>query len=539
MKIKGFWTNLGQEEAARTTLPLHVVLLIDCSGSMKAHLEAIRQAASRLADQIRERGQVGVVSFGGNGVQILSKLTDNGRTLRKALASLKVGGASPMGAAISLADEEMLREEGAMRIIVLFSDGKPTNSDAAMSYVNRAREHGVRFITVGVGPKADLDFLKGMASHPEDCHSLSPKGGLDVQEIMADLSQKEYLPLSAQNPLFQEPVEFSLYAKKAGEGRYSLLLSEGQCLGEEEQKQLEAQGIHTLYIRGKDRGRYERGLERGIDRILSDRRLTLEKKGEIIYENASHALMEAFQDPNQALEVERLGNVSGQVLRFISLMLSERRNFQGLNGYLSHDVSLWTHSANVCAYGLALAQFLGWDHFDTLYPLGMGLLLHDLGKSRLPWTVRRKSNSLGLKAWVVTKRHPVWGANALQESLTPVPDGVYIPIEQHHEKLDGSGYPRGLKGREIHHFGRVAAIADTYALLTSEQPGRSAMTHAEAIRQMTEGMGQQLDPDYLDAFIRCLDTEGSEHLLPQGGLSERFGTSTSSLTTGIPSPTFG
>ncbi|MBI2876333.1 MAG: VWA domain-containing protein [Candidatus Tectomicrobia bacterium] len=509
MRIRGLLGGSEPEREMPASLPLHAVLLIDCSGSMKEHLESVKQAASRLADQILERGKVGVVSFGGEGVQIKSKLTDNGRALKKAFASLKAGGASPMGTANSLADEEMLREEGAIQAIVLFSDGKPTHSESTMSYVNRARARGVRFITVGVGPKVDLDFLQGMASHPEDCHRLPAKGDLQAGEIIADLSQKEYLPLEAQNPLFQEPVDFSLYTREEGKG-YELLLSEGQCLTEEEQQRLAGQGVQTLYIRGKDRRRYEQGLEHGIDRILGNRNLSPEKKRQIVYENANHALMETFQDPCQPLEVERLGHVSGQVLKFIRFMLAERRNFQGLNESLSHEYSLWAHSANVCTYGLALASALGWEQFDTLYALGLGLLLHDLGKSRVPANILHKPGSLGIKEWVIMKRHTVWGAQALRASLAVIPDAVYLPIEQHHEKLDGSGYPRGLKGKEIHHFGRVAAIADIYDALTSERPWRKPISHSEAIRTMHQEMREQLDQEYLEAFTGCLDAEGHE-----------------------------
>lgn len=426
MKIKGLLADLEREREVQAPLPLHVVLLIDCSGSIKEHLEAIKRAASGLAEQVREKGKVGVVSFGGEGVQIKSKLTDNERALRKA------------------------------------------------------------------------------------CHLLPARGELKAQEILADLSRKEYLPLASQNPLFREPVEFPLYTREEGKEGYALFLPEGQCLQEEEQRKLAERGVQTLFIRGKDRRRYEQGLGRGIDRILTDRSLTLEKKGEILYENASHALRETFQDSGEKLEVERLGDSSRQVLKFISFMLSERHNFRGLGGCLSHDSSLWTHSANACAYGLALASFLGWDHFDTLYALGLGLLLHDLGKRRLPWRIMKKPDPIGLKEWVITKKHPLWGARALRESLAVVPVGVYLPIEQHHEQLDGSGYPQGLKGKEIHPFGRIAAIADLYDILTSDRPGHSALPSIEALRWMADEMCEQLDPELLHAFILCLGVEGPE-----------------------------
>lgn len=111
MKIKGLLADMEREREVQTPLPLHVVLLIDCSGSIKEHLEAVKRAASGLAEQVREKGKVGVVSFGGKGVQIKNRLTDNERALRKAFASLKAGGASPMGTAISLADRSLTLEK--------------------------------------------------------------------------------------------------------------------------------------------------------------------------------------------------------------------------------------------------------------------------------------------------------------------------------------------------------------------------------------------------------------------------------------------
>lgn len=160
------------------------------------------------------------------------------------------------------------------------------------------------------------------------------------------------------------------------------------------------------------------------------------------------------------------------------------------------------------------ASFLGWDHFDTLYALGLGLLLHDLDKRRLPWRIMKRPDPLGLTEWVITKKHPFWGARALRESLATVPDGVYLPIEQHHEQLDGKGYPQGLKGKEIHPFGRVAAIADIYDILTSDRPGHGALPSPEALRLMDDEMGDQLDPELLHAFILCLGDKGP--VLPVG-----------------------
>lgn len=94
MKIKGLLaaTESERENQATSPPPLRVVLLLDCSGSLKEHLEAVKRAAFGLADQIKEKGKVGVVSFGGDGVQIRSKLTADGRALKKAFAALKAGG---------------------------------------------------------------------------------------------------------------------------------------------------------------------------------------------------------------------------------------------------------------------------------------------------------------------------------------------------------------------------------------------------------------------------------------------------------------
>lgn len=217
--------------------PLHVVLLIDCSGSVKGRLSAVKQAAFSLADHLREKGKVGVVSYSGEGVQIRCKLTDNWRTLKKAFSRLRAGGTSPMATAIFLADEEILREEDALKAIVLFSDGKPSNPQSVINCVNKAQERGIRFITVEVGPESNLEFLKGISSDPKDCHLLADRGdfGEKAQEIIAGLSEKAYLPLAAPSPLSPGPGGFQLSSHDQEEGAF-ILLPDGQRLREEDRQ---------------------------------------------------------------------------------------------------------------------------------------------------------------------------------------------------------------------------------------------------------------------------------------------------------------
>ena len=139
---------------------------------------------------------------------------------------------------------------------------------------------------------------------------------------------------------------------------------------------------------------------------------------------------------------------------------------------------------------------------STLQHLGAGALLMDIGMVRLPLLLTQKTDSLTAQETQRIQRHVDIGLELL-EPIDCVHDISLTVIKQHHERLDGTGYPDGLCGEQISQYGRMAGIVDTYDSLTTSRPYRDAFKPADALQKMQqEDLG--LDSDLVAKFIRCI-----------------------------------
>ena len=163
-----------------------------------------------------------------------------------------------------------------------------------------------------------------------------------------------------------------------------------------------------------------------------------------------------------------------------------------------HDNYTFAHSFKV---GTMLAMFgsaIGLSEKDQLL-LATGGLLHDVGKMVIPLGVLNKPGKLEGEEWTVMKMHVPTTMDFLR-SCEDIPKGALIIAGQHHEKLDGSGYPNGIKGGEINELARMAAIVDIYGALTDRRTYKPAMDPEKALGIMTEHMAAHIDLDLLKLF---------------------------------------
>ncbi|MCC6746261.1 MAG: response regulator [Deltaproteobacteria bacterium] len=134
--------------------------------------------------------------------------------------------------------------------------------------------------------------------------------------------------------------------------------------------------------------------------------------------------------------------------------------------------------------------------------------LHDIGKVGIPDSVLLKPGKLTPEEWVTMQRHANIGAEVLAVAGDTLSHKTWLALArvialQHHEKMDGSGYPNGLKGEEIDISARVVALADAYDAITSRRVYKAALPHEEARRRILESSGSHFDPDVVEAFLRC------------------------------------
>lgn len=130
--------------------------------------------------------------------------------------------------------------------------------------------------------------------------------------------------------------------------------------------------------------------------------------------------------------------------------------------------------------------------------------MHDIGKIGIPDSVLLKPGKLTAEEWTLMKTHCNIGADLLSGSSSETLQLAEVIALTHHEKWDGSGYPKGLRGEEIPIEGRIVAVADVFDALTSERPYKKAWSAAEAIEEIKRCSGQHFDPKVVEAFLRCL-----------------------------------
>ena len=131
--------------------------------------------------------------------------------------------------------------------------------------------------------------------------------------------------------------------------------------------------------------------------------------------------------------------------------------------------------------------------------------MHDIGKIATPDSVLLKPGKLDLSEWDIMKLHPGIGHSILDGSQRPILRAAATIAHQHHEKYDGSGYPQGLKGEEIHPFARIVAVADVFDALIQKRCYKPAWPLDEVLIHLKEVCGTHLDPTFVDILIRNVD----------------------------------
>jgi len=160
------------------------------------------------------------------------------------------------------------------------------------------------------------------------------------------------------------------------------------------------------------------------------------------------------------------------------------------------------HTRRVTDLTLRLAGRMGVGDRDLVH-IRRGALLHDIGKMGIPDSILRKPGPLTEEEWVVMRRHPVH-ARELLERIAYLRPALDIPY-CHHEKWDGTGYPRGLRGEEIPLAARIFAVADVWDALTSDRPYRPAWPKAQALAYIREQAGRHFDPRVVEVFLALED----------------------------------
>lgn len=258
-------------------------------------------------------------------------------------------------------------------------------------------------------------------------------------------------------------------------------------------------------------------------------------------ENARQRIVKSFSDnlssiqTSAVIDMKALETVVKDIIENVSRSIKNGRgSFRSLSKVFyevqSHDIYTWEHSVNTAIYtaivGLSAPSILHEKQrmvspatFSKAEILVFNMLLHDIGKIRVPIKILNKEHALSPSERKIIEKHPYSGFVYLRKineeiakrNMKPIPAYFMRACLQHHQAYDGTGYPafrtkddelKPLAGEEISVVGRIAAVADTYDALSSRRPYRLSYHPADALRMLKEQRGKKLDPKIVDIFTR-------------------------------------
>ena len=224
------------------------------------------------------------------------------------------------------------------------------------------------------------------------------------------------------------------------------------------------------------------------------------KRAAKICAKGKEAVVSMFQEARmgRAIEAEAAAplveEISNSVMRNPGALISLAR-------LKTADDYTFMHSVAVCALMIALARQLGLDE-QQVRDAGMAGLLHDLGKAMIPLEILNKPGKLTDEEFDLVKTHPAEGYKLLLEG-SGISEMTRDVCLHHHEKVDGSGYPKGLNGETMSLFAKMGAVCDVYDAVTSNRPYKAGWDPAESIKRMAEWKGH-FDPAVFQAFVKSL-----------------------------------
>ena len=301
-----------------------------------------------------------------------------------------------------------------------------------------------------------------------------------------------YVPIALETLCPTPVLDFDLYISPGDTSGVVLYRERNYPLDGEELAQLSQRGLKTLYIPTDAQNAYRRYLFDGVvknsgadPKLRYQVLLTVTRTAfDSAFKSISPDNMVKFADEFSTHMVDIVCNDEVQVFDLICLM--------------QHDHYTYTHSVNVCTYVVALANMLWDDSHADLRPIAAGAVMHDIGKRRIPGHVIRKRGALDRQERDLIRQHPVTGFDELciRQDVTW---GGLMTVYQHHERMDGRGYPAGLVGDEIHEWARICAIADVFDAMTTNRSYRKAIQLQDVLEHLESRAGSEFDRE----MVRC------------------------------------
>lgn len=292
--------------------------------------------------------------------------------------------------------------------------------------------------------------------------------------------------------------DYPIY-RKVDEKIFRILIDRNSIYDEKKDLLIRDENIEQVFINVKDKIKYQDDIQEHISNIINDNNVSLNVKANLINDIAKETVNDLFENE---LDFKKLQKVDNLLSNSIDFILKDDTALDTMLKITSYDYYTYTHCIDVSTYCMGFGLYLGLSK-EEVKLLGKAGMLHDIGKKYIDRSIICKKGRLTKEEIAIVQRHPVYSAQMLQ--LKGESNSRLLKIvEQHHEKCDGSGYPKGLQDEEIDDFAKIVSICDIFNALTTRRTYKDRMTTYDAIMLMYEKMGNELCLFYLEKFVKFL-----------------------------------
>ncbi len=219
---------------------------------------------------------------------------------------------------------------------------------------------------------------------------------------------------------------------------------------------------------------------------------------ESVKKRVSEGIQFLYSDTENSSFVNTAETISDELMKAITENDAVALNIDALK---VSDEYTFKHSVDVATMAMIVAKQEGMDEND-IYHIGVAGLLHDVGKSKIPNEVLNKPGRLTDDEFAIMKQHSVYGYRILKEK-EGIPNEVLMGVLQHHEKINGNGYPMGVSNQQICSYARILSIVDIYDALVTERPYKKGFSQSDAV-EMIMSMTHELDIDAMKCFLNSV-----------------------------------
>lgn len=329
-----------------------------------------------------------------------------------------------------------------------------------------------------------------------DCPARHENSG-EPKKIMIPEARK-FIRIDSDSLLAEDRiVDFNIYSLLPNSNKPILLIAANTIIAD--MKDTLARKKHgPLFITRDSAKKFENFMEDSLEPIIKNTTISLEQKSSIVHACAKNIIRDVFDNPRNGRNISRAKSITSNI---IDLTLADTQSIRHLLRLGSHDYYTFSHCVNVAVFGIGLWLMIRKSDDTELHDFALGCILHDVGKSQIVDSILNKPGKLDFDEFEIIKKHSNQGQWLMDRHASEITLDVII---HHHEKINGQGYPHGLKRDQISDNAKIATIADVYDALTTNRPYAPARRPLSALTLMKDEMVGHFEQKKFEKFVLFL-----------------------------------